>query len=367
MAASRSNSPAPPEIADPATVSTTLLGWYDRHRRTLPWRTPAGRKPNAYGVWLSEIMLQQTTVTAVAPYYRDFMTRWPRLKDLAAAPLDTVLSAWAGLGYYARARNLHRCAQVLVSDHGGRFPETEAELLKLPGIGAYTAAAIAAIAFEKPATVVDGNVERVVARLFAVETPLPRAKPELRTLAAQLTPSERPGDFAQAMMDLGATICIPKRPRCLACPVSEICAARAAGIAEHLPRRIPKPERPTRRTVAFWISDPQGQVLLRRRPESGLLGGMMELPSTPWREEAWPDREARGAAPLDLSWRPLAGMVRHTFTHFHLEAQVWAGRTDRDDIEVEGRWVSLDGLADEALPSVMRKLIRHALAGVEIP
>jgi A/G-specific adenine glycosylase len=353
-------------------VAGDLLAWYDRHARRLPWRLPPGDAgtPDPYKIWLSEVMLQQTTVAAVAPFYAAFLERWPTVDALAAAPLDEVLTAWAGLGYYARARNLHKCAKAVSGELGGRFPEDEAGLRALPGIGPYTAAAIAAIAFDRPATPVDGNVERVVARLFAVETPLPKAKPELREIAGGLTPRRRPGDFAQAMMDLGATVCLPKRPRCLACPLAERCAARAAGSAGDLPRRAAKAPRPTRHGVAFWLVDEAGAVLLRRRPETGLLGGMMELPSTPWREAHWPAAEARGKAPIISEWTVLPGLVRHTFTHFHLEMTVWAGQapeiappaaTARPTGITDGRWVPLDGLAGEALPSVMRKLVRHAL------
>ena len=348
------------------SLAADLLAWYDRHARRLPWRVPPGAKDSAdpYRVWLSEIMLQQTTVAAVQPYYQVFLERWPTVDDLAAAPLDDLLTAWAGLGYYARARNLHRCAGVVSRDLGGRFPDSEAGLRELPGIGPYTAAAVAAIAFDRPATPLDGNIERVVARLHAVETPLPKAKPELRALAEGLTPRKRPGDFAQAMMDLGATVCLPKRPRCLACPLTDHCAARAAGLAEELPRRAAKAPRPTRQGVAFWLTDEAGAVLLRRRPERGLLGGMMELPSTPWREAPWPAEAARVEAPLEDGWTALPGLVRHTFTHFHLELEVWAGRANGavpETGEAEARWVPLDGLADEALPSVMRKIVRHAL------
>jgi A/G-specific adenine glycosylase len=342
-------------------VANDLLAWYDRHARILPWRAPPGRRTDPYAVWLSEIMLQQTTVAAVGPYFAAFLARWPRVEDLAAAPLDAVLTAWAGLGYYARARNLHSCARIVAGERGGRFPDSESELLKLPGIGPYTAAAVAAIAFGRPAAVVDGNVERVVARLFAVETPLPAAKAELRALAANLTPEERPGDYAQAMMDLGATLCLPRAPRCGRCPLAGYCAARAAGAAEGLPRRSPRPPRPTRRAVAFWAVDPAGAVLLRRRPETGLLGGMMELPSTEWREAAWDEAEALARAPLAARWTELPGIVRHTFTHFHLEARVWAGRSGH--APAAGRWVALDDLGAEALPSVMRKIVRHALEG----
>ena len=305
-------------------------------------------------------MLQQTTVVTVGPYFADFLARWPTVAALAAAPLDAVLTAWAGLGYYARARNLHRCAQVVAADLGGVFPDTEEELRKLPGIGPYTAAAIAAIAFGRRAVVVDGNVERVVARLFRVETPLPAAKPELHRLADGLTPDQRAGDFAQAMMDLGATVCLPRGPRCLLCPLEAGCTARKAGIEQDLPRRQPKAAKPTRRAVAFWVMGPQGELLLRRRPEKGLLGGMMEVPSTPWRDAPCSAAEARAAAPLEAAWRELPGLVRHTFTHFHFEVTVWAARSE-NAAEDAGRWVPLDRLADEAIPTVMRKIIDHGL------
>lgn len=348
----------------PADLGRRLLGWYDRHRRDLPWRAPPGATADPYRVWLSEIMLQQTTVTAAAPYFDAFTRTWPTVAALAAADLQEVLVAWAGLGYYARARNLHRCAQVVAGTLGGRFPDTESALLDLPGVGAYTAAAIAAIAFDRPATVVDGNVERVVARLFAVETPLPAAKPALRTLAATLTPSVRPGDHAQAMMDLGATVCTPRRPRCMLCPLADGCAARAAGIAEALPRRAAKADKPTRRGTAFWLIDDAGAVLLRRRAEQGLLGGMTEVPSTEWLEGEPPAAAAvAAAAPLATDWHRLAGAVRHTFTHFHLELVVLAGRAGAGRESAPGFWVPVDRLGEHALPSVMRKVVRHALAG----
>ncbi|HEY0835525.1 MAG TPA: A/G-specific adenine glycosylase [Azospirillum sp.] len=340
-----------------------LLSWYDRHRRDLPWRAPPGRTSDPYRVWLSEIMLQQTTVPAAAPYFLAFTERWPNVEDLASASLDEVLVAWAGLGYYARARNLHKCAGVVAREHGGRFPETEAALLDLPGVGAYTAAAIAAIAFDRPATVVDGNVERVIARVFAVEQPLPGVKPKLRALAATLTPQRRPGDYAQAMMDLGSGVCTPRKPKCMLCPLAEACAARAAGIQEALPRRSAKADKPTRRGVAYWLINPEGSVLLRRRAEDGLLGGMTEVPSTGWAEGAAPDGgTVRRAAPLAASWRELPGMVRHTFSHFHLELGVVAARAGDDWARADGIWVPLDQLGGQALPSVMRKIVRHALA-----
>ena len=343
-----------------SVIAPELLSWYDRHARALPWRALPGAPADPYGVWLSEIMLQQTTVAAVAPYYRDFLARWPRVQDLAAAPLDDVLTAWAGLGYYARARNLHKCARVVSEALDGVFPDTEEALRALPGIGPYTAAAIAAIAFGRAATVVDGNVERVVARLFALETPLPDAKPELRRLAATITPAERPGDYAQAMMDLGATVCLARSPKCMLCPLQAHCAGRARGLAAELPRRRPKAERPTRRGIAFWALDPGGRILLRRRAEKGLLGGMMEVPSTAWTAAGASAAEAAEQAPAAADWRPLPGLVRHTFTHFHLELAVWAGAV-RDGASVDGRWVALDRLSDEALPSVMRKVVAHAL------
>ena len=349
------------------SISARLLQWYDRHARRLPWRARPGERADPYRVWLSEVMLQQTTVATVGPYFQAFLERWPTVEALAAAPLDDVLTAWAGLGYYARARNLHACARQVAAEHGGAFPDSESALRALPGIGAYTAAAVAAIAFERKATPLDGNIERVVARLFAVETPLPQAKAALKRLAEGLTPDERAGDYAQAMMDLGATVCLPRRPKCLLCPLNSDCAAYAGGSAEALPRRAPKAERPTRRAVAFWVLNGDGDLLLRRRPPKGLLGGMMELPSTDWREAPWPEAEALAQAPMEADWRPLAGQVRHTFTHFHFEIEVWAGRSEDRDLSragAEARWVRLDALGDEALPSVMRKIVKHALAQI---
>lgn len=344
-----------------------LLAWYDRERRVLPWRAPPGERADPYRVWLSEVMLQQTTVAAVGPYFEAFLTAWPTVADLAAAPLDEVLRAWAGLGYYARARNLHACARHVAERLGGRFPDSEEGLRALPGIGVYTAAAIAAIAFERPATVVDGNVERVVARLFALTEPLPAAKPELRRLAATLTPQKRPGDFAQAMMDLGATLCAPRRPRCLLCPLKSGCRAAAAGIAESLPRRAAKSDKPVRHGVAYFLTNGRGAVWLRRRPERGLLGGMIELPSTDWREDGPPDAAAvTAAAPMALAWQPLPGLVRHTFTHFHLDMTLVAARTEGKPAG-EGFWAPLSRLGEHALPTAMRKLIRHALAAQSFP
>ncbi len=360
--------PIPEADPDSAAIAPALLVWYDRHRRDLPWRARPGARPDPYHVWLSEIMLQQTTVATVGPYFRAFLARWPTVAALAAAALDDVLHAWQGLGYYARARNLHKCAGVVAGDLGGAFPETEAELRALPGIGPYTAAAVAAIAFEAPATVVDGNVERVVARLFAEDGPLPGAKLRLRALAARLTPTARAGDFAQAMMDLGATVCVPRVPLCGSCPLAADCAGRAAGVAERLPARAPKRPKPTRRGVAFWAVRGDGAVLLRRRAEAGLLGGMMEVPSTPWLDDRL--AEAAAARPLDhapvaaVGWRRLPGVVRHSFTHFHLELAVMAG-TALDGILGEpaagGVWCPPGRLGEHALPTLMKKVCRHAL------
>ena len=348
-------------------LSGALLDWYDRERRDLPWRAGPGRKPDPYRVWLSEIMLQQTTVKAVIPYYHEFLRRWPSVEALAGASLDEILAAWAGLGYYSRARNLVRCARAVVAEHGGEFPGSEQALRALPGIGPYTAAAIAAIAFGEPATAVDGNVERVVARLFAVTQPLPAAKPELRRLAQRLTPVRRAGDHAQALMDLGATICTPKRPSCLMCPIARSCSARAQGIEAHLPMRAAKPERPLRRAVAFLALRADGRVLLRQRPEAGLLGGMLEVPSTDWAGALPPVEAALREVPALGDWRATPGVVTHTFTHFRLEALVYrahvpakVGLTTWADAP-RCQWVPRRDLDRAALPSVMRKIIAHGL------
>ncbi len=349
-------------------ASAELLAWYDRHARVLPWRARPPERPDPYRVWLAEIMLQQTTVATVGPYFREFVARWPSVHDLAAAPLDEVLTAWAGLGYYARARNLHKCAQVVVRDYGGRFPDTEDELRRLPGIGPYTAAAIAAIAFDRPAVVVDGNVERVMSRVFAIETPLPAAKPAIRAAAALLAPTARTGDYAQALMDLGATICTPRAPRCILCPWSARCAARRLGTPETFPRKAAKAVRPQRHGVAFLLLGPDGSIWLRRRPERGLLGGMMEVPSTDWTADAPSRPAARRAAPCAADWRELEGHVSHGFTHFDLSLKVWIGRAPADAVpDGAGLWVPIDRLGDVALPTLMRKVIAHGLAGAAVP
>ena len=357
-----------PRAAVSCPQPTALLAWYDRHRRVLPWRAAPGAAVDPYRVWLSEIMLQQTTVKAVAPYYARFLARWPTLASLAAAPLDDVLKAWAGLGYYARARNLHACARAVAERHGGQLPADEAALRTLPGIGAYTAAAIVAIAFDAPATPVDGNIERVMARLHALEAPLPAAKPELRRLASALTPPRRSGDFAQALMDLGATLCTPKRPACALCPWNDACAAHRRGDPETFPRRVPKRDGARRRGAAFVARRADGYVLLRTRPPRGLLGGMTEVPTTAWLADFDDATALEGAPTLTTkpakpgTWQRVPGIVRHVFTHFPLELVVFKTAVPTGAAAPqEMRWVAAGELGDQALPSLMRKVIAHAL------
>jgi len=348
------------QAPDPAD----LLAWYDLHARELPWRARGGELTDAYRVWLSEIMLQQTTIKAVGPYYARFLSRWPTVDTLARAPLDDVLRAWAGLGYYVRARNLHACAKAVVERHGGRFPNDIDALRALPGIGAYTAAAVAAIAFDFPAVPVDGNVERVVSRLFAIEDELPAAKPAIKTLAASLLPDRRAGDFAQALMDLGATLCSPRRPACTLCPWSASCAANSRGDQETFPRKAPKREGRLRRGAAFVVLRDDGRVLLRRRPEKGLLASMMEVPCSEWTHD-FEDKRAQHSAPrlaAEVTWRRLPGTVQHVFTHFPLELRVFMTQAPRATPAPKGaRWVKLGELPGEALPTVMRKVLAHAL------
>jgi A/G-specific adenine glycosylase len=341
-------------VARPRAAAADLLAWYDPYR-----------------VWLSEVMLQQTTVTAVAPYFARFLARWGDVHALARAPLDDVLKLWAGLGYYARARNLHACARAVVERHGGRFPANEAELAGLPGIGPYTAAAIAAIAFDRPAAAVDGNVERVVARLFAVEAELPGAKPQLRQRAQTLVPPARPGDFAQALMDLGATICTPKRPACALCPWSAACMAHARGDPERFPRKMKARVGRLRRGAAFVAMRADGAVLVRTRAATGLLGGMTEVPTTEWTHE-FDETDALAQAPrlagppaLNKTaggWRRMPGVVTHVFTHFPLELVVFVARVPTASLAPAGtRWTPAAELAGEAFPNLMRKVIAHAL------
>ncbi len=342
-----------PEAAD-------LLVWYDRHRRALPWRALPGAAPDPYRVWLSEIMLQQTTVAAVKPYFARFLERFPTVAALAAAPEEAVMGAWAGLGYYSRARNLHACAKAVAE--AGRFPDTVEGLRKLPGIGAYTAGAIAAIAFDRPAAAVDGNVERVVSRLYAIETPIPAARPEIRRLAESLVPQTRPGDFAQAVMDLGATLCTPKRPACALCPWMQPCRARAEGLQETFPRKVKKVAGALRRGAAFVVLRAGDEaVLLRTRPPEGLLGSMAEPPTSEWRADYDP-AQALLDAPLDARWKRLPGIVRHVFTHFPLELTVFLARVGAGTPAPEGmRFTPRAGLESEPLPGAMKKVLAHAL------
>lgn len=341
-----------------------LLAWYDRHRRVLPWRARAGRRPDPYAVWLSEIMLQQTTVKTVGPYYLKFLARWPTVEALGSARLDDVLRAWAGLGYYARARNLHACARAVAERHGGIFPRELEALRALPGIGDYTAAAIAAIAFDAAVVPVDGNVERVVSRLFAVDEVLPAGKPAIKRLAASLLPPHRSGDFAQALMDLGATICSPKKPACVLCPLTDGCGARARGDQESFPRKAPKREGKQRYGAAFVVLRGDGRVLLRQRPEKGLLGSMTEVPGSEWAHD-FDAASALEAAPrfrTKANWRKLPGAVNHMFTHFPLALTVFVTQVPRPTPASKGaRWVRLADLSGEALPKVMRKVLAHAL------
>jgi len=345
-------------------TAAALLAWYDRHRRALPWRALPGEQADPYRVWLSEIMLQQTTVAAVKPYFAAFLDRFPTVEALAAAPSEAVMSAWAGLGYYSRARNLHACAQAVVRDHAGRFPHSEAALRTLPGIGAYTAGAVAAIAFGQRAAAVDGNVERVMSRLHRIEAPMPAGRCEVARATLAIVPDDRPGDFAQAMMDLGATICTPRKPACALCPWQSSCRARAAGLQEDYPRKLKKKERPLRRGAAFVATRADGAVLLRTRPAKGLLGSMAEVPTTAWTVTHDPSLQLT-AAPMPGPWLTANAPVRHVFTHFPLELTVLAAHVPAGTEPPEGmRFTPLDALGDEPLPTVMRKVIEAGLAAL---
>ena len=348
------------ETTRPPASATDLLDWYDRHARAMPWRTPpaarkAGARPDPYRVWLSEVMLQQTTVAAVTHYFNRFTARWPAVADLAAAEDGDVMGEWAGLGYYARARNLLKCARTVVAEHGGKFPADHAALMKLPGIGPYTAGAISAIAFDLPEVVVDGNVERVMARLHDIHTPLPAAKPELTAAAAALTPQERPGDYAQAVMDLGATICTPRSPACGICPWRAPCAARARGTATELPQKTPKKAKPIRLGIAYVAQRADGAILLERRADRGLLGGMLGWPGSDWSETA-PDP----APPMAADWHMLDAEARHTFTHFHLRLAIAVAHVPMDARAERGAFVPHADFRPSDLPTVMRKV--HDLA-----
>ena len=348
-------------------MGADLLAWYDAHARVMPWRVgpadrAAGVRPDPYRVWLSEVMLQQTTVAAVRAYFRRFTERWPTVADLAAAADGDVMAEWAGLGYYARARNLLACARAVADGHGGVFPATAAALRCLPGIGPYTAAAIAAIAFDEPATVVDGNVERVMARLHTVETPLPAARPHLTTLAAALTPAGRPGDHAQAVMDLGATLCTPRNPACGLCPWMHDCLGRREGIAGTLPRKAAKAIRPLRHGRVWIARRDDGAWLLERRPSKGLLGGMLGWPGTDWDVR---DGAGDAGPPLATEWRTADGAVRHTFTHFDLYLQVAVARADPGAQPLRGAFMAAQDFGPGDLPTVMRKAFDLALAAME--
>lgn len=346
-----------PTIEASPLDATAVLSWYDRHARTLPWRVPpadraAGEKPDPYRVWLSEVMLQQTTIGAVMNYYRRFLDLWPTVADLAAAPLDAILVEWAGLGYYARARNLHACATA-VAERGG-FPKTYAELLTLPGIGAYTAAAVAAICFDERVAVIDGNVDRLLARYLALSVPVRDLKPKLRDFLQQSVPN-RAGDFAQALMDLGATICAPRQTLCMVCPLQPACLGTRTGEPLQFPVKAEKPERPTRYGHAFIIRDAAGDIYLRQRPPTGVLAKMTEVPTG-----AWIDSKADPVFPFAADWKPL-GQIVHVFTHFRLELEVWTATDSADSVLSDGWWTSPDALGKEALPSLFTKVLKLAL------
>lgn len=344
--------------ADNTALPLVLLDWYDVHAREMPWRVgPAARKagtrPDPYAIWMSEIMLQQTTVATVRAYFERFMARWPTVTDLAAAQDAEVMGEWAGLGYYARARNLLKCARAVVAEHGGEFPADHAALLKLPGIGPYTAAAVSSIAFDLPHTVLDGNVERVMARLYDIHTPLPTAKPELMARAEMLTPDRRPGDYAQAVMDLGATICSPKSPACGICPWRDPCAGRIAGTQNELPKKTPKKAKPIRHGTVYLAQREDGAWLLETRPDKGLLGGMLGWPGSDWLDASG-DRPL-GDPPVAGRWTTVPGEVRHTFTHFHLMLTVLITKVPSDALPACGTFIGQDQFRPSDLPTVMRK------------
>jgi A/G-specific adenine glycosylase len=344
-------------------MAASLLAWYDRRARELPWRVPPqdiarGVKPDPYRVWLSEVMLQQTTVAAVKDYYARFTAKWPTISALANASEDDVLKAWAGLGYYSRARNLKKCADQVMQMHGGQFPGAAVALRDLPGIGDYTSAAIAAIAYDEPAPVVDGNVERVVSRLFTIGAPLPAAKPEIRRIVSDMLDARRPGDFAQAMMDLGATICTPKRPACMHCPLAVGCQALAETDPERFPVKAPKKAKPLRRGAAFVLSKRDGAVLLEKRPDKGLLGGMTQVPTTNWTARIDGATDTADA-PANTAWRN-CGAIRHVFTHFELELTVYSGEGMTEALPSRW-WCPRSDLDEQALPTVMKKVIALAL------
>mgnify|MGYP002631390748 CR=1 FL=1 len=339
-------------------ISTQLLKWYDTHQRNLPWRAQCGHIAEPYHIWLSEIMLQQTTVAAVRSYFEKFLTKWPNIQALADAPEEDVLAAWAGLGYYARARNLIKCAKIITRDHNGIFPRNESDLKKLPGVGDYTAAAIAAIAFSRKAVVVDSNVERIVSRLVQIKTPLPAGKKDIKAATAEITPNKRAGDFAQAMMDLGSSICSPKAPKCHDCPLKTACGAYATSDMENYPVKAPKKLRPTRRALVYFI-EVDGYILLERRPDKGLLGGMPGLLGDEWIEQdgetAFKYRAIN--APFNAEWSLVDGTSKHTFTHFHLETKLLRAKLDARPAS-NHLWVPRDEVMDYGLPTVFKKMVK---------
>lgn len=345
-------------MRDNDNMAVTLLDWYDDNARAMPWRvSPQDRKsgvqPDPYAIWMSEIMLQQTTVATVKDYFRRFIARWPTVRDLAAARDADVMAEWAGLGYYARARNLLKCARAVVADHDGVFPADHAALLKLPGIGPYTAAAVSSIAFDLPHAVLDGNVERVMARIYDNHTPLPAAKPQMMAQAQELTPALRPGDYAQAVMDLGATICTPKSPACGICPWRDPCAARAAGTMADLPKKLPKKTKPIRHGTVYLGRRTDGAWLLETRPEKGLLGGMLGWPGSDWVDVTLPHPDS--TPPAFGDWEEHEGEVRHTFTHFHLILRVMTADVLPDAVPLRGAFMPKTEFAPSDLPTVMRK------------
>lgn len=345
-------------------ITTALLDWYDVNARSMPWRVmPIDRKkgirPDPYAVWLSEVMLQQTTVAAVREYHRKFTALWPTISDLAAAQDADVMAAWAGLGYYARARNLLKCARVVMSDHGGAFPQTYDALITLPGIGPYTAAALSAIAFDEPSTVLDGNVERVMARLYDDATPLPAAKPVFMEYAQRHTSQTRPGDYAQAVMDLGATICTPKSPACGICPLRGSCAAQTAGTQAELPQKTPKKPKPTRYGIAYIARRADGAWLLETRPDKGLLGGMLGWPTTDWNDDP------AGLEPVFTDWIEVNEQALHTFTHFHLVLRVQTAWLPQDTQPSRGHFIPVEAFDPKSLPTVMQKAYTLAAATLQ--
>ena len=345
---------------DNKLLQKDLLNWYGKHQRVMPWRARKGKTPDPYHVWLSEIMLQQTTVVTVGPYFMKFLAKWPTVKALAKAKLDDVLTAWAGLGYYARARNLHKCAQVIATQYGGRFPSAQEALLELPGIGPYTAAAISSIAFNQPAVAVDGNVERVVSRFFAIEEPLPASKEKLRTHAAQLAAGNaHPRDFTQAFMELGATVCTPRKPKCSSCPWQKSCAAFKQGLTEELPRKMAKAKNPVRYGRVFWIQKKSGEFLIEKRTGKGLYEDMFQLPTTEWTKDK--TKALPHVYDKQISFKPLGATVRHTFTHFDLVLEIWAAQPKKSFRASTGKFVSAIEIGAYALPTLMQKVMKICL------